>query len=743
MCVDLFAPGGSITIAFLHERIYFVVDHDYLIAYECCDAFLKNDGFQDIDCLRIQFPHYIDWSTDPRKPQQIQIAEWPIAMEPPSWYGAFRVGPREGIIEHDPESTNPNEMKKPYTGIFLQGTLKLPDGIENEEHYLKDMKTIKKTALDYSLEQPIRPGETGFLRLEAKPKSWPGDTMVPLSEHSPFGGSDEFLARFTIKSPRLLRSDIQVGLGSNSWLIEPLIRRGWLRAGTLTRIENHRVSLVFPHTVQLSQLTSSTDPRPVFFLEPYPIGPGDDDHEPRISRFGQTVLTGASLNVDSDIVRMAERIRHYIETLPDQPWRPGAVPPPGFRQRGPSPRSMFDLVSKFGGSKQEYVGTFLRHMVLKGLLTEVTPANSETHFQDAENPQQDQQSVSKEDARVYVPVTRGWERNLLKLRALYTLDEESGGDLPETARYLKGFFDLHPFHLSLTMRWCALSAAQIVARKRLLQLSASEPVSYTFSHPTLAPFPRRALIVICSYCRRKGFDSYPELLDIGRRLAATLTSIGQFQVAILENPTSGDAIIEAIAGELGGLKGKGLFLFWYLGHGAESNSVLGELELYHAASEYQGLRLRLLVDQLRHDSAITKALILNCCHSGLAMGMNLSPKTFIWTVCNGEDTTPVIKGIEGAHMSKCFTSVFNDLLLEGVSAERGQSERDPLDLVKLLGRAQRLLLPDAIDHDHKVDNVHADSLSQFAHNLIRFDVLPPTLRDAMIAQVLAGQVKSL
>ncbi|HEY1189922.1 MAG TPA: hypothetical protein VGE74_19890 [Gemmata sp.] len=743
MCVDIFAPGHPITIEFLHERLYFVSDHGTLQAFECCDAYIHNDepnGNKAIEVLRIQIPHDIGLKPDGSSKISVNVVS-PFATET-RWYGTFSPDPdgSDDVI-HDPDM---DDTTQKFQARQLDGTFEQPPGTGSRSDYAHCMEQLGYLVLDFRLAVPIPPGQCGLLRLEVRPTKWPVVTPVP--EAALFGTASAFMSRVTINSPKLLRDDLRARLVEFKYdhLKARLVGDGWRKPGTLLRIIDHRVSLVFPSSVRLSHLVTSMVPKPLFTVEPHYIRPDNDPH-PRAqpappaplqrkpgSRFVQGFRAGSDWNEDIDLVRTIERIAEYIATLPDQPQQIGSLTAPDSHH----PRPMIDLVSKFsGGPKQEHLGTLLRLMVTHGFLKEVTsPPAGTTAF-----------GLKPDDMRLYLPAESPADRNaaVIKLRTAYTFPEAT--DLTkDEQKYLKTFWDLHPFQISFTANWDAPSEEQLKARQRLAQLVGSEPELHNFCHPVLKPVPRRAVVVVCPECKHPSLKTYPGLRDLGLQLKHVLSVLGQFEVTHVDDPKTDDEILNAVSQTLRQFRSaEGGFLLWFLGHGQRNLDDPPELELFHNNSGTEGLRWTSIVSRLNINPKLPKVVVLNCCEAGLAR-KRLPQNTGLWTVCDENAVTPVATGT-GAE--NCFTRHFCNALLEGLPADK---ERDPLPLLRVLTAAQAQLdpraqaqldLPDTktnLAPWWKTEGHDPAEFPQFTHNLFRYDVLPPALRTQLREQVVRG-----
>ena len=736
MCVEIFAPGRPVTIDYLHERIYFTFDHAVLSAYLVCEAFIHNDftpprhgGGGDrghIERLRVQLPHYIDWAQPPGAESYIEAVEWTAIPDELTWHGEYTRDDgdhRVICLDADSQPRNGGYTYPPravYRGQEVEAHFAVPREIERgrRAEFGQAMRRHDATILDLNLDPPLPPGKTAYIRLNIKPLDWPRRQVVPMPGTLAPADAQAFVARLAIRSPGLLRDDLATDL--DGWLHLELVQKGWRLDNTLLRIREHRISLVFPEDVFLGRLVTTS--RSVFALEPFTLEPEEDERSPG-RRFVQPFLAGSSCNADADLVSTAKRIRDYIVTLPGQSGLGTPAPAPA-----PNARSMFDLVCKFGGSKQEAVGTLLRSMVTHNLLREVTPAAVVSKLQVQRTPE-------LEDQRVYQPTeSLEWRHALLSLRHEYTFPDD---DAP--ARHMGLFSDLHPFSISFDVHWQRRSAKQEAFHARLGHLAADPLAAHAFSRPALRRAPRAAGVIVCSECGIPSLGKYPGLVETGRHLVSVLRALGQFDAELLVNPGSDAEFQEFVTRRLETVGGEseGLFLLWYLGHARAVGQTPAhdDVEFLHTGSQTRGVRWDAISQQLQRHPHLPKAVVLNACQSGVVYKRQPPSNTFVWATARAADLDPV--HLVSTEEHKSFTSCFIDTVLEGLGSTTSRpSERDPLPLPELLERTHEALGTKVVyTGGHRSAEFSAENLGEFCHNLYRYDVLPVPMRNRMAAQI--------
>ena len=250
------------------------------------------------------------------------------------WFGIFEQKGAE-LISCKPDYPDSKE----YQGRPLRANV--ADIAPDMSHSLH---RVDATVVDLLLDRPIDVSVLGWLRLNLSPETWPGHSVTALPSLDFLEGPHEFLARISIVSPKLFRHDLQQRVKQHApGCVHKVIDKGWLTPGTLTRVLDHRITLVADATVQLSQIMTSLEPKPIVAVEPFPIG--DEGSSTGGSYFGQTFLTGSKFNDSRDVVQMANRICEYIVNRPL---------PPDVND-GILPISVDELVTHFGGSAQEAV----------------------------------------------------------------------------------------------------------------------------------------------------------------------------------------------------------------------------------------------------------------------------------------------------------------------------------------------------------------------------------------------------
>lgn len=636
MCVDLFSPGNAITIEFLHERVYIATQHNRLSATLEVDAFIRNDNpnGERIDSLRLQFPHFID-SKSPGGIEIGSIVPFMQSHHEPGrqreWFGTFQQI-NDDLIRYEPDYLD----TKTFDARILEATI-----AQVGESSL--FEQLDATVLDLRLQRHISDTPLGWLHLTLRPKLWPGNSITPLPALEFLRDPHEFLARISIVSPGLLRHDLERRAHQTSpGLIGQVVDNGWRKPNTLTRVLDHRITLVIDSAVQIMQLTTTTKDRPVVTPEPFPI----EETQATTPMFGQTFLTGSRHNQQFDVVRMANRICNYIATRPVE-----------NASTHPVPISVDELMTRFGGSYQEAVGTFVKELHQVGILIN-TPASP----------------------KLLIPSDgRQRRQGFIDLRRKYTFFD---GVIPKDKHLYEEFKDLHPFHISFTARWTAFTERQLERMKTLTSLADLGPIKFGFAEPQLTFQPRMAVIVACShYTDSERWPRLEAVPRLAKRLCGALRSVGQFErVELVLNPRSEKEIAGCVSDVLRTMKGtKGQFLFWFIGHGKPSSAQ--ELELVVVNTEEHGIPWKRLCDSLRMPG-IQGAAVLDCCFSGAARidGFTVPEGFCLWCSATAHEPAPLL---DENGVLQCVTDSAASLLVNGFdNGDTTISFRDLFNRVK-------------------------------------------------------------
>lgn len=593
MCVEAFVIGKAITISFLHEQIWFEVGHRHLKVTEVCDWFIHNDDEKDIEMVRIQFPYFIhpddittlsglsdsssskyDWFCDFKR-----VEDFPSLVE---------VG--HGVLDDRSVAYGDGRI----SAQVLDGRVLLP-ATERVPNYIDSMKSLKAMVVDINLSEPIKRNHTGWLRLKVAPQSWPApEDIVDRPPLQFLGASHEFLARLTILSPRHLRMVLRKAFRSSQFgsLESDLVRHGWETDGTLTRIVDHRLSLILPRAVGINVV--SYPQSTVVPIAPYRIH-NSQDH------FAQHFATGSNFNRSKDVTIMANRICDYIESVMML-----------------KSASLAHLVDRFGGDQHEVIGNFIDEMSRAGVL--VCTASEE------------------KTGQPYYRVSEKREQAMLELRKNYSalrIDHDGrelgnqarnneGGEREDAKRY-RQMRDLHPFTISFTLTWSAFSDEQ-ERRMRCL----SKLIDGVTQYNELEPSPREAVLVCCSNYKHE--TSHPQLVAIYTALEKQLRSRARFRVRVVHNPDGTDQIEAAVCSALSRLDGAGVFLFWFIGHGYPNYNNTDLHMLHTNSQERVGMTWSRMTDLMQRHPGVAKLAVIDCCHAGIARKIALpDDNTFLWT----------------------------------------------------------------------------------------------------------------
>ena len=591
MCIDVFAVGRVATLQFVHEQIWFDVGHRSIKATEVCDLFIENGSIEDIELIRVQFPHFVDLDD-----LTILSGTEDVAASEYSWFGtftynAFQTDVTLALRLNDPALGSAGEK---HTGQVLSGSVDpantfFPPASGNAGSYLEGMRKLDRMVLDIHLENPIPAGGIGWLRIKVEPKTWPGPrALVDLPTLDFLRSPHRFLARLAILSPSHLREELRDSLRNapyNAWAGD-LIDRGWEAPGTLTRIADHRITLVFPNEVQISNI-ASVPHHTLIPVAPYSIPGSAADVEYCALHF----VTGSNINKNQDVVLMAIRICEYLDYL---------------ATLGGS-ASKEHLVNRFGGSEHEAVGYLIEGMIQTQVIVE----------------SESQQREPADTGHICYTGAANKERpgRINALFNRYVFPSPSQAD--ELARLSTCLRVLHPFCVSFTLSWTAFDEIQL---RRVRWISAI--IDQFENLGQLEPMPRHAVVIGCAEYDYN--EQRPQVDLVLTSLCRGLQSRGQFQVHPLANPTSADQMFNLIEEVACRVSNGGILLLWFVGHGAPSYNRQ-DLHLLHKKSRNdKGLAWRSVVEVFEAHKSIMTFAIVDCCHSGLVRKSALPTNTCVW-----------------------------------------------------------------------------------------------------------------
>lgn len=566
MCIDLFAIDRAITVRFLHEQIYFEPSHNSLKAYVIVDAFVQNESPKAIDAFRIQLAHYADLAdVNPLTESDFRKSY--------SWIGNYPAGTgskaeRVGFETKLPESTASVPIPAEYK--VLNGEIQR---VAKTDEQLSAMKDLDCVAFNLVLKDRLVGGDSGWIRLKISTESWPPqESIVPRQGLAFVPGSYDFISRVTFLSPGHLRDRIEHCLTRRADLQGLLVDAGWRKQGgeygTLTRIQDHRVSFIFPADVDTDEVTNT--PKNAFLS----FGPTQMESDP-----GKCLLhfaTGSAFNETNDLVSMAKRICKYMEYLQDD--------------GGANQAAKDHLVSRFGGEHHEAVGTLIEMMLRVGII--------DYH--------------SKDRSAVVLNAERK-DDGLLKLRQAYTFPTSPNP-------YLEPIRELHPFRIQLKLSWRAFNELQLTRMQAIKKLCAQ------FETGQQVRPNRRAVVVWCDEYDREGYESIKELNTYADKLCRQLKKTADMDVEQLRNPRTADSIVETLTNIVQTCGQDDLLLFWFLGHGERSRDGQELLLVPSAGVNCEWSRIRSV---LFDNKLVNKVVVLDCCHAGLADGQ-IPDNTLLW-----------------------------------------------------------------------------------------------------------------
>jgi hypothetical protein len=575
MCVDIFAVGHAITIQFLHEQLWFEVGYRTISSDLVVDAFIKNDGDEPIDQIRLQLPHFAPFDqVEVLSTPSVVINDGHLHTHQYNWIGKFALNYEKGRVKltldlnyednDDADSDLQLDEAVPLSGAFDPNGF-LPLSATDTARSQGILKRLDRAVMVLVLKEPLRGKDTGWLRLRLPTVAWPkSDTIVDLTDAWFSGEATRFVARALVLSPEHLRRDLleQLEKRENKALHNEVVKHGWEKWGTLTRVEEHRVSVVVPSSVDFSHV--SCTPRRVFW------GGGPAPLPTDRNRCVLHFVAGSRFNGQRDIVILARRICDYCHYLTADGSR--AEHAPGIEL----------LVTRFGATSHEAVGELIDQMLECRLLRRVG---------------------DRPDAVTAAPRSE-LPKLLLELRRRYTLPQRD-------RQFSKAFQELHSFRIAFTLCWTALSEDQQRASVVLANLMRA-----LVRGEVQSPQPRLAVLVSSVECRPTKLGPVPQIDKIAAQLARHLDEVAHIDVRRLRNPSARKPVTDSIREKLESIRGGGLFVLWYIGHAFPSTN--GE-RLVLGATMHETLEWQELVDLFEEFASVSKVVVLDCCHAALGL----------------------------------------------------------------------------------------------------------------------------
>ena len=569
MSLDLFAIGHAITIPFMHEQVWFDVGYRTVRSHVNVDVFITNDSRTPIDQLRVQLPHFVALDEiEVLSNPSVFTEEAAFHANPHNWIGKFRVNHDRRRIELLMDfGYDVTEDAQPFDAIPLSGSFPpngfLPAVATNSAKYQQAMQELDRAVVVFDLDTPLPAREKGWLRLKLPAKDWPRDEEIVALRGTWY--TDEpttFISRGSVLSPTHLRQDLLSLLSQpqNKAWHNDVVAHGWNEPGTLSRVEDHRVSIVFPQSADVSHVSSIPDGA---FWAAGPIALPTDS-----TRCVLHFASGSRLNEHRDVVTLARRICDYCHYLTED----RKVP-----ERSPG---IDLLITRFGSSSHEAIGTLIDQMIECGML-----------------------EWTRRDTRTVMAAPKDQlPARMLDLRQRYTFPASNGS-------FLGAFKELHPFRISFRLGWTALSARQEKQAQMLRKfLGALEGDGHR------ANVERRALVVSCSDGKNAGLDDVPQVRAIASRLTEELEHKTAVRARHLHNPVNRAELMDAVRQQLNA--DPSLLVFWYLGHAVQSKD-LERLQL--TGPTHETVEWRDIVELFSEHRAIPKILLLDCCHAGLGV----------------------------------------------------------------------------------------------------------------------------
>lgn len=617
MCVDIFSPGGAITLPYLHERVYFSMQANRLKAIIYAEAVIRNDHPKNkISTIRLQFPHYFPIGTDNKlkfyKPDEV-MPEACIGM-------AGTIIPQHQHGKYILHATDARLSDKDYHALSLAPTHDIPSNFTHDVTAAMMELDCQIRDVDLSL-SPIAPGDQLLLRFSFEPTSWPNDDLVIKDLN---GFNSEYILRTGIKSPDFLRYQLKRSLKKRGIVADPLKRciidEGWNLEGTLTRILAHLVTVVFPQDLTFNHHVFQTSPTVVWATQEYPTV------APQFRAI--TFISGSDLNEKTDLIRFIWRIGDYINREKE------AHDP----IKGKS-ATIIELMNRFGADSHEAVGTLLNVLRHNEILTQLNKSESYTFTE--RNPPSD-----------YSSRQQSWYDKIIKVRKIYTFKMDGKQEDDYNKALLSHFRELHPFGINLTFRWITASD---VLTKKLNELTNSSTNNSTWigsiigfffrgikspkkpamtldKQPAsseqdganssaiiaraLKPTPRNAVLLVSwDYSRHNNKHAdLPHLLEnISEKLRDTLETVNQFRVKLIKNPISEINIQDTIKEYLDYTSDDGLFLLWYIGHATVEHEK--DFTLKIPGNGTSGMSWNRINALLSKHTKVKKVCVLECCHA--------------------------------------------------------------------------------------------------------------------------------
>lgn len=282
MCIDIYEPGFCLNVQFLLDQVWFRASSDpehpeRLDVTEVYDVCLYNPLSNDtLSSVHLLFPHDCLLEEGGKLVPQVfpYLVSTVVAREqrPYNWH--FRQ-PQERTLEDGSRQVCrpfPADASKPLPDNFtylwgkqIRGTIMIPASLPSS--HVEALARTKTTLVQYDFpETALKGGEMGWIRLLVKPVkragSPPREKLFPLIP-LPF----EFEQWRSVTCPMIVRDllgnrlkdpkQIPATEDVCASLLDTIFAKGVESAGTVTRIEDHRVGMVSGQSIGIYEPTGA------------------------------------------------------------------------------------------------------------------------------------------------------------------------------------------------------------------------------------------------------------------------------------------------------------------------------------------------------------------------------------------------------------------------------------------------------------------------------------------------------
>jgi len=330
MCFDMYVPNLVFDIPFLLEQIWIRLKKDdptKISVTEVYDALVRNPkGNPPIEELFVLFPNNCTkvengqripsvtlWVVTPDSygimNEEGRDYEW--AFEEPKWLDKKQTLISRSYCVVPPDPRGPSFVEFP--GKVIDGVVEFPDTLNADLQSVLSDKSVLKTLVSIKLQEPLLPGEEGWLRLKVVPFML--DQSCPRQRIMGEADAIHFSQRLTATCPILVRDRLRAQLDRKhpSYTSEKINRHHRLRSiiftegiyasGTAVRINDHRIAIIGCEEVDISEASCT---EAALYYGTIPL----------LEQTSQTGLwwgCGSERNMDYDLIHNAERVLNMLK----------------------------------------------------------------------------------------------------------------------------------------------------------------------------------------------------------------------------------------------------------------------------------------------------------------------------------------------------------------------------------------------------------------------------------------------